>query len=280
MLNAPDIYDNFHAQATGTAGLTTAENILRDLADQCLQHAAALQKMIDDVRSGWRGDAAQAAAHGLAPLADSSWTTGQQLGLTADLISRQIASFHTAVAEVQPVPPGPRLQDAIGAVLTGSSPQPIMERIAARHVIEQANVDAYAKYVGASQYNTANLPPLADSVTVQAAAVSVVGPADSLGGGSHLPSAESRATIPAHARTAAASPASDTTVAAKSGPVAPPQAGRPVAPAARSANLDPAPTGEDPRLQHGDQLGGCAGADRCRDRGAARQRSRLGCERS
>jgi hypothetical protein len=174
MMTAGEIYANFHPQARGTGGLRSVQTNAQQLSEWYRQNAPSLQKIIDGVQSGWQGDAAEAAAQGLAPLVENSYVIGEQLRTAQDLLSRQIGSFHTAAAEVQPVPPAPRLEDAIGAALTGSSPAPIMARIAAQHVLEQANVDAYDKYVGASQYNTTNLPPLADSVTTQAAPVTVV----------------------------------------------------------------------------------------------------------
>lgn len=227
-LTAPDIYANFHEQARGTDGLTSAQVTARQLSEWYWGNAVSVQRVIDGIRSGWQGDAAEAAAQGLAPLAENSYTTGHQLATAQDLLARQVGSFHTAAAEVQPVPPAPGLTDAIGAVMTGSSPEPILAKIAARHVIEQANVDAYTKYVAASQYNTTNLPPLADSVAFPGAPVSVVAPAAVASNGTtHLSSAP--AAVPHTATTASA-----TTPAAQGTPSRA-TASRPAAPASDPA---------------------------------------------
>jgi hypothetical protein len=175
-MTADQIYQNFHTQAKGTAGLESAQQIAQELADWYPDSAVSVQKLVDGIRSGWQGDAAEAASQGLTPLAENSLTTGQQLGTAQDLISRQVGSFHTAAAEVQQVPPEPSMVDAIGSALLGQPPVGALVQMEQHHAVQQANVDAYQKYVSASQYNTSNLPPLADSVASPTAPVSVTLP--------------------------------------------------------------------------------------------------------
>jgi hypothetical protein len=176
-MTADQIYQNFHTQAKGTAGLESAQQIAQELADWYPDSAVSVQKLVDGIQSGWQGDAAEAASQGLTPLAENSLTTGQQLGTAQDLISRQVGSFHTAAAEVQQVPPEPSVVDAIGSALLGQPPVGALVQMEQHHAVQQANVDAYQKYVSASQYNTSNLPTLADSVASPTAPVSVTVPA-------------------------------------------------------------------------------------------------------
>ena len=157
-MDAEQIYDNFHTHAKGTQGLSAAQQTAQQLAAKYQDRAVATQQMIDGIQSGWKGNAAEAASQGLAPFAENALNNHQQLGSGQDIVSRQVSSFHTAVSEVRPVPPAPTMQNVITAVMNGQNPQPIMTQIMQNQVIQQANVDAYAKYVGASQYNTGNLP--------------------------------------------------------------------------------------------------------------------------
>jgi hypothetical protein len=69
-------------------------------------------------------------------------------------------SFHTAASQVRPVPDEPRFDDMVAATATGHDLVPMLDTMMQRHAIQQANVDAYAQYVAASQYNTANVPVL------------------------------------------------------------------------------------------------------------------------
>ncbi|HEY3750565.1 MAG TPA: hypothetical protein VGL80_15330, partial [Pseudonocardiaceae bacterium] len=197
-MTAQQIYENFHPQAKGTGGLEAAQQIAQELAEWYPDSAVSVQKLVDGIQSGWRGDAAEAASHGLTPLAENSLTTGQQLGTAQDLLSRQVGSFHTAAAEVQQVPPEPSMVDAIGSALLGQPPVGALVQMEQHHAVQQANVDAYQKYVSASQYNTFNLPPFADAVAAPTAPVSVAAPtaapvsrATARTGLQHLPSGTS-----------------------------------------------------------------------------------------
>ncbi|HEX5406755.1 MAG TPA: hypothetical protein VFX16_31150 [Pseudonocardiaceae bacterium] len=172
-MSAQQIYENFHQRATGTGGLTSAQRFAQELADWYPDSAVSVQKLVDGIQSGWQGDAAEAASQGLTPLAENSLTTGQQLDTAQDLISRQVGSFHTAVSEVRPVPSEPSMVDTIGAVLLGQAPVPMLAQMAQHNAVQQANVDAYQKYVSASQYNTTNLPLLAESVAARTTPITV-----------------------------------------------------------------------------------------------------------
>ncbi|HYS40208.1 MAG TPA: hypothetical protein VEO01_31715 [Pseudonocardiaceae bacterium] len=176
-MDAQQIYENFHPQAKGTGGLESAQQIAQELSHWFPDSAVSVQKLVDGIQAGWKGTAAEAASQGLTPLAENSLATGRQLGTAQDLISRQVGSFHTAVSEVQRVPAAPQMQNMIAAAATGQLPQPMLTQMAQHQAIQQANVDAYSKYVAASQYNTANLPPLSESVPTQSAPVAVAPPA-------------------------------------------------------------------------------------------------------
>jgi hypothetical protein len=174
-MDAQQIYDNFHSLARGTQGLAAAVQTAQELAAKYQDRALTTQQMIDTLQSGWRGAAAEAASQGLAPMAENSFNSHQQLGTGQDIVSRQVESFHTAASQVQPVPAAPSMNDVIGAALKGQNPMPILDQMANHHAVQQANVDAYNRYVGASQYNTTNLPPLT-TIDDSGAPVSVVRP--------------------------------------------------------------------------------------------------------
>jgi hypothetical protein len=174
-MDAQQIYDNFHTLAKGTQGLAAAAQTAQELAAKYQDRALTTQRMIDTLQSGWRGAAAEAASQGLAPLAENALNSHQQLGTGQDIVSRQVDSFHTAASQVQPVPPAPSMTDVIKATLTGHNPVPILDQMANHHAIQHANVDAYNRYVGASQYNTTNLPPLT-AIDDSGAPVSVTRP--------------------------------------------------------------------------------------------------------
>lgn len=181
-MDARQIYDNFHTGATGTQGLSAAAEAARQLASKYQDRAVDTQKLVDGVQSGWSGDAGQAASQGLLPLAENSLTTHQQLSTGQDIIARQMDSFQTAAAEVQPVPSAPTMQNVITAAISGQSLAPLLSQIQRHNAISQSNVDAYAKYVGASQYNTTNLPPLDTTMDVPGAPVRAVAPVSTAAG--------------------------------------------------------------------------------------------------
>jgi hypothetical protein len=192
-MGAQEIFDNFHKNATGSQGLSTAGVTAQKLAAKYQERAIDIQKLIDGVRSGWTGDAAEEASQGLMPLADNSLATHQQLSTGQEIVSRQLSSFHTAVAEVQPVPPEPSMQNVITAVMTGQDPQSMLGRIVAHNAVSQSNVDAYSKYVSASRYNTTNLPPLEAMTASPGAPVAAVVPPGSQTSGTVVhPSPDSR----------------------------------------------------------------------------------------
>jgi hypothetical protein len=159
-MDAQAIYDNFHTHAQGTPGLATAQQTAGQLAAKYQDRAVATQQLIDGVQVGWKGAASEAAAQGLTPLAVSSLDTNQHLTTGQDIVGRQVDSFHTAVSEVQPVPPAPTMQNVITAAVTGQDTTPMIDQMAHSYATQASNVDAYSKYVSASQYNTSNLPPI------------------------------------------------------------------------------------------------------------------------
>lgn len=177
-MDAQQIYDNFNKYAKGTQGLSTARETAQQLAAKYQDRVATTQQMIEGIQSGWQGNAAEAASQGLAPFAENALSNHQQLNTAQDIVSRQLDSFHTAVSEVRPVPPAPRMQNVITAVMSGQDPKPMITQIIAHQAIQQSNVDAYNKYVGASQYNTSNLPPVT-TLNTQGAPVAITPPAPS-----------------------------------------------------------------------------------------------------
>jgi hypothetical protein len=181
-LTAEQIYANFHDNAAGTPGLAAAQQTAQRLAAKYQDRALTTQQMINRLSAEWTGTAESAASQGLAPFAENALTNHQQLAAGQDIISRQIASFHTTVAEVQPVPPAPQMTDVIAALVSGQIPQPMLTQMASHQVAAQANVDAYTQYVGASQYNTANVPAVT-SLDWAGAPVTIAAPAGSAAGG-------------------------------------------------------------------------------------------------
>lgn len=135
-MDAQSIFDNFHTHAKGTQGLMAVAQTAQQLAAKYQDRALTTQQMIDTIHSGWKGAAAEAASQGLAPLAENALNNHQQLGTGQDIVSRQVA--------------------AAG----GQNPQTVLEQIAHRQAVQQSNVDVYNRYVGASQYNTTNVPTL------------------------------------------------------------------------------------------------------------------------
>jgi hypothetical protein len=159
-MDAQAIYDNFHTHAQGTPGLATAQQTAEQLAAKYQDRAAAVQQLIDGVQTGWKGAASEAAAQGLTPLAVSSLGTTEHLSTGQNIVGRQVDSFHTAVSEVQPVPPAPTMQNVITAAVTGQDTTPMIDQMEHSYTTQASNVVAYSKYVSASQYNTSNLPSI------------------------------------------------------------------------------------------------------------------------
>jgi hypothetical protein len=175
-MDGQQIYDTFHNHANGAQGLSTAGQTAGRLAAKYVDHAVTTQQMINGTRSGWQGKAAEASLHGLAPFAENALNYHQQLNTGQDIVSRQVDSFHTLVSEVRPVPPAPQMQNVITAIMSGQDPKPMIAQIVAHQAIQQSNVDAYNKYVGASQYNTSNLPLMTTALSTQSAPIAAVAP--------------------------------------------------------------------------------------------------------
>ncbi|MGH3623051.1 MAG: PPE domain-containing protein, partial [Sciscionella sp.] len=189
-VDAQQIFDNFHTHATGTGSLGAGQQAAFQLASSYQYRAITIQKLIDDIKSGWIGNAASAAAHGLAPLAENTLQTGIDLDAAQDLAYRQVDSFHAAVAHVRPPPPEPQLQNIIQASQFGFTPDSMLAQIRRSNDIAQSNVDAYDSYVKASQFNSTNLPDLSATMQPPTADVGVVPPHQQLappGGGTDGP---------------------------------------------------------------------------------------------
>lgn len=180
-LSPQEIYDNFHTHATGTDALQAAQQAAYRLAGTYQDRAVAIQKLIDGIKSGWTGQASEAASTGLAPLAEDTLQRGDDLNTAQDLVFRQADSWHTAVAKVQPMPPQPQLQNVITVFSNGQLPQPILDQIQHYSGVAQSNVDAYQQYVAASQYNAATLPNSASGATSATVPVTAIAPATTTG---------------------------------------------------------------------------------------------------
>lgn len=188
-LTAQQIYDAFHSQAEGTQGLATAQQTAQQLAGEYEQHALDTQKLIDTLRTGWTGQAADAASQGLAPAAEYALDRQGHLATTQDLMSRQVESWHTAASQVQPMPPEPQMQHALQAIATGQSVQPLLTQVENYNATAQSNVDAYTEYAAASAYNQHNLPALSDTLPAPGGApVTAVPPAPTTGPASTMTS--------------------------------------------------------------------------------------------
>jgi hypothetical protein len=172
-MNGQQIYDNFHTDANGTAGLQDAQDGAQSVAQSFQQRADTVQRLMDSVGQGWQGNAADHATAAMTPLAVNFNEGGDDLSKTQDLVSRQVESFHTAAAKVQPMPPQPQLQDPMTALSTGQGLQPYLNQAVHYSATAQNNVDAMTGYHGASTYNTENLPPVEPALQSSAVPIAV-----------------------------------------------------------------------------------------------------------
>jgi hypothetical protein len=175
-MDAQQIYDTFKTHAQGTQALAAAQQMVQELAAWYPDSAVSVQKLVNGIHGGWKGNAANLASQGLAPLAEHALASGEQLSTAQDLISRQVESFHRAASAVQPVPPPLTLTNIIAAAAGGQNPPPLLDQIAHRQAAQQSNVDVYNRYVGASQYNASNMPALSDTISTPSAPVAAAPP--------------------------------------------------------------------------------------------------------
>lgn len=175
-LSAEQIYHNFHDQAKGTGLLTEAQQGAQTLAGRFPDRAVAIGRLVDGVRAGWQGMAADEASQGLSPLAQDFLAGGDDLHNAQNLASQQVQVFGDTVHATRPVPPEPTLRDGLldfatkgPAFGTGS----FLGEMKARNAAAQANVDAMNQYTVASSANTTGYPPLQSSLQPSAGAVSV-----------------------------------------------------------------------------------------------------------
>lgn len=154
-LSAKQIYDNFHTNAQGTSGLAQGQQGAQSLAAKLQDRALAAQKLVNGIQADWRGTAAEGASQGLTPFAVNAFQNHQQLGSGVNVMSSQMDAFQTAVSEVQPVPPAPQMQDVLFAMSNGSQNlTPLQAQFAQYNAVQQANIDAYNKYVASSRANS------------------------------------------------------------------------------------------------------------------------------
>ncbi len=191
-LSAQEIYENFHTQAQGTSGLARGQQCAQQLAANLQDRAIAAQTLANGIQAGWHGSAVEAAAQGLTPFAVNAYQNHQGFGSGQSLLSNQMDAFQIAVSEVQPVPPAPQMQDVLFAVTNGGSNlAPMQAQFAQYNAIQQANVDAYNKYVTASQTNS-EVPSIMPVAAPDAPVSVVTEPSESthasgsLGGQPHL----------------------------------------------------------------------------------------------
>lgn len=191
-MDAQQIYDNFHGSgAKGTSALEQAQQASYKLADSYQGDAVGMQKLINDIGSGWTGQASDAASQGLAPMTENLLATGQDLNTHQDLVYRQAQSFHRTASQVQQVPPAPSMIDIVGmasaGLITGntglgSQATSMYDQVSQHNAASQANVDAYNNYVQDSKFNSANLPPMSGTMVTSTTAPVAVGTSPQVAG--------------------------------------------------------------------------------------------------
>jgi hypothetical protein len=186
-MSADDIYKNFHVHVKGTHALSQAQTTSYQLASSYQQQAVDTQRLIDDIQSGWTGDASEAASQGLAPMATNLLETGDALNTHQQLIDQQVGAFHTTASKVHKVPPKPSMWDVIGTAAAGIATDGVAaipggismyDQVTAHDAVSNANVDAYNQYVKTSRDNAGSLPDLSGTLPDKITApVSVMPPA-------------------------------------------------------------------------------------------------------
>jgi hypothetical protein len=243
-MTGQQIYETFHT-SQGPDSLQTSQQSALNLAGTYQDRAASTQKIIDGVKAAWTGNAADEAAQGLAPLAENTLQTGEDLNTSQDLIYRQSASFHAAKAQVQSMPAAPQMQNSIVAIAEGQSPASMVQQQTAYNGAGQSNVDAYNNYVEASQYNASGIPDVSTPMKAPPASVSVAPPtpqgsAKATAGVSPAPSVPGGSGGTGSARNAG-SPSAQGTTAPPTGPAGPGSTATTTSSASPTSTINPNP---------------------------------------
>ena len=169
VMTGQEIYDNFHKYAVGTAQWQAAHDAASEMADEFPDQAAQIKRLQDELASAWTGSAADAAQHGMNPLALEHLNIADDLRTAQDLMARQVGSFHDAANAVRQMPPEPTIQDPLAAIAFGQPLDPMLGQAIRYDAVAQHNVDVMTTYDGASRYNATTMPTaygtLADNPT-------------------------------------------------------------------------------------------------------------------
>lgn len=110
-MDAEQIYYNFHLYASGTLGLSAAQQLAKNYEDR----AVAIQQIINGIQSGWKGMAGEPALQGLGPFGENALNIHQRWAVVKKSCPARSTASKTAVHEVRSAPPAPTMQNVAPA---------------------------------------------------------------------------------------------------------------------------------------------------------------------
>jgi hypothetical protein len=149
-----EIYQHF-ANGRGTDRLDDAQDATR--AEWRLEEhrSEMIRKQGALVQGGWQGAASEGAFGAVQPLAISAVAGADLLSRAEDLLDRQSGSFHRAANSLKPVPAEPPKLDITDPMLPFTDYE---KQVTSYQADAQHNMDVYAVYDGASEYNEKHAP--------------------------------------------------------------------------------------------------------------------------
>jgi hypothetical protein len=166
-MSGQQIYEMFHT-GPGSDSLQGTAEAARKLAERYHDHVGDVHNAQKAIRSGWEGQAADAAHASANPLGEHFDTSSPEARTGSQASTDQAQAFHTAKGKVRPVPDKPSAGDYIAGYFedlgnefrlkTSHHLQNAYEQAQAHAAASQGNVDAYNEYAAATGRNTSAVP--------------------------------------------------------------------------------------------------------------------------
>lgn len=143
------------------------------------ERANEIRALAEDIRSGWEGQASEAAHGAAGPLAESALQGASQLHTSEELLNRQTEVFHSAANSVVPVPENPPESNILNDMIPWETD--LDQEIREYQAQAQHNIDVFRTYDTTSLDHEAPLAREYSTVAHSGGDISVRGPGDSVG---------------------------------------------------------------------------------------------------
>lgn len=157
LMSGAEIYRNF-SEGTGTGGLQAGAAIVKEIAGEYVEEAAAIRKLTARMESAWQGTAAGAANRGAGPLTTEHESSGTALVKAQSLTSFEAEVFALSKNTVVPVPPRPTAPEPWAFLVNPGALVVFEDQVDDHNAAAKHNVAVMASYTSTTSDISQQLP--------------------------------------------------------------------------------------------------------------------------